>query len=89
MGFLELHGVMKKFGRTTVVDSFDLDVSQGELISLLGGSGCGKTTTLRMIAGFETPSSGSICIGTSTWWLFRRTGAPSEWSSSTMPCSPT
>jgi putative spermidine/putrescine transport system ATP-binding protein len=62
MGFLDLRGVVKRFGRTTVVDSFDLEVSPGELVSLLGGSGCGKTTTLRMIAGFETPSGGVISI---------------------------
>ncbi|HVO37966.1 MAG TPA: ABC transporter ATP-binding protein [Spirochaetia bacterium] len=62
MAFLELHGVVKTFGGTIVVDSFDLDVSQGEFVSLLGGSGCGKTTTLRMIAGFETPSGGTISI---------------------------
>jgi len=62
MGFLDLRGVVKRFGRTTVVDSFDLEVSPGELVSLLGRSGCGKTTTQRMIAGFETPSGGVISI---------------------------
>ena len=44
----------------TVVDDFNLDVKEGEFITILGPSGCGKTTTLRMIAGFELPSSGTI-----------------------------
>jgi putative spermidine/putrescine transport system ATP-binding protein len=61
--FLELHGVTKRFDRATVVDSLSLEASEGELVSFLGGSGCGKTTTLRMIAGFEVPSAGSILIG--------------------------
>jgi putative spermidine/putrescine transport system ATP-binding protein len=62
MAFIELRGVVKNFGRNTVVRSLSLDVEKGEFVSFLGGSGCGKTTTLRMIAGFETPSSGSILL---------------------------
>jgi putative spermidine/putrescine transport system ATP-binding protein len=62
MAFIELHEVEKSFGRNRVVRGLSLDVAQGEFVSLLGGSGCGKTTTLRMIAGFETPSSGTILI---------------------------
>jgi putative spermidine/putrescine transport system ATP-binding protein len=63
MAFLELTDVVKKFGRHVAVQSFALKVEEGELVSFLGGSGCGKTTTLRMIAGFETPTAGSIRIG--------------------------
>jgi putative spermidine/putrescine transport system ATP-binding protein len=62
MAFLELNDVVKRFGRNAVVDGFNLAVNEGEFVSFLGGSGCGKTTTLRMIAGFETPSEGSIRI---------------------------
>jgi len=62
MAFLELDGVVKRFGRNVVVDGFTLAVQEGEFVSFLGGSGCGKTTTLRMIAGFETPTGGSIRI---------------------------
>ncbi|HTX71689.1 MAG TPA: ABC transporter ATP-binding protein [Rectinemataceae bacterium] len=62
MAFLELHGVVKSFGRNTVVRGLSLNVEKGEFVSLLGGSGCGKTTTLRMIAGFETPSDGQILL---------------------------
>jgi putative spermidine/putrescine transport system ATP-binding protein len=63
MAFLELEGVVKRFGRNAVVDGFNLAVEEGEFVSFLGGSGCGKTTTLRMIAGFESPTEGSIRIG--------------------------
>jgi len=60
--FIKLRNVSKKFGEFTAVDNIDLDIYKGELFSLLGGSGCGKTTLLRMMAGFEAPSSGSIYI---------------------------
>ncbi|MEI6385485.1 MAG: ABC transporter ATP-binding protein [Spirochaetota bacterium] len=62
MAFLELHDIVKSFGKNTVVKGLSLKVEKGEFVSLLGGSGCGKTTTLRMIAGFETQSSGTIHI---------------------------
>ena len=60
--FIKVQGVSKHFGDFTAVDSVDLEIYRDELFSLLGGSGCGKTTLLRMLAGFETPSSGSILI---------------------------
>ncbi|MDH5354641.1 MAG: ABC transporter ATP-binding protein, partial [Gammaproteobacteria bacterium] len=60
--FIKVQGISKQFGSFTAVDNVDLDIYKGELFSLLGGSGCGKTTLLRMLAGFETPSSGSIFI---------------------------
>ena len=62
MAFLELTNLIKQFGQTKAVDSFNLKVERGELVSFLGPSGCGKTTTLRMVAGFEVPSSGHIII---------------------------
>jgi putative spermidine/putrescine transport system ATP-binding protein len=62
MAFLELHEIVKSFGRNTVVKKLSLNVEKGEFVSLLGGSGCGKTTTLRMIAGFETPDEGQVVI---------------------------
>lgn len=60
--FITINGLSKKFGDFTAVDNVSLDIFKGELFGLLGGSGCGKTTLLRMLAGFETPSSGSIFI---------------------------
>ncbi|MEQ1565052.1 MAG: ABC transporter ATP-binding protein [Myxococcota bacterium] len=57
-----LRGVKKSFGPVEVVRGVDLDVAEGEIVALLGGSGCGKTTTLRMIAGLDRPTGGSIAI---------------------------
>ncbi|MFD1515621.1 ABC transporter ATP-binding protein [Halomarina rubra] len=57
---LELDGVTKRFGETTVIDSLDLTVREGELVTLLGPSGCGKTTTLRLIAGLARPDEGTV-----------------------------
>jgi putative spermidine/putrescine transport system ATP-binding protein len=62
MAFLELSNIKKSFGNTQVVHDFTMRIEKGEFVSFLGPSGCGKTTVLRMIAGFESPSSGSIAI---------------------------
>ncbi len=52
----------KKFGDFTAVNNVRLDIYKGELFALLGGSGCGKTTLLRMLAGFEPPTEGRVLI---------------------------
>ncbi|ABC21818.1 ABC transporter ATP-binding protein [Rhodospirillum rubrum] len=59
---IEIETVVKKFGDFTAVAGVSLDVFEGEFLCLLGGSGCGKTTLLRMMAGFEQPTSGRILI---------------------------
>jgi spermidine/putrescine transport system ATP-binding protein len=59
-GALSLSGLVKRFGDEVAVDGLDLEIGEGEFFSLLGSSGCGKTTTLRMIAGFERPDEGRI-----------------------------
>ncbi|TPW21271.1 MAG: spermidine/putrescine transport system ATP-binding protein [Elusimicrobia bacterium] len=59
---VELKGVVKRFGAVTAVDGVDLTIRKGEFFALLGSSGCGKTTLLRMIAGFEFPDSGGVLI---------------------------
>jgi len=59
---LRLAAIKKQFGNTEVLRGLDLCVEQGEFITLLGSSGCGKTTTLRIIAGLETADSGQVFI---------------------------
>jgi iron(III) transport system ATP-binding protein len=59
---IRIAGLVKNFGDTTVLPGLDLDVATGELVVLLGPSGCGKTTTMRCVAGLETPTSGTIVI---------------------------
>jgi putative spermidine/putrescine transport system ATP-binding protein len=58
--FIHFHDVSKSFGQTLVVENLELEVKQGEFLSLLGPSGSGKTTILMMLAGFEDASSGAI-----------------------------
>ncbi|MDH4052400.1 MAG: ABC transporter ATP-binding protein [Rubrivivax sp.] len=62
MAFLELQGLVKRYGDFTAVDDCNLSVSKGEFVCLLGPSGCGKTTTLQMVAGFTQPTKGSIVL---------------------------
>ena len=60
--YIKIERVTKRFGSVVAVDDVDIDISRGEFFSLLGASGCGKTTLLRMLAGFETPDEGEIYI---------------------------
>jgi len=60
--FLRIDGVSKRFGDFVAVDDVSLDIYEREFFSLLGGSGCGKTTLLRTLAGLELPSAGRIFI---------------------------
>jgi putrescine transport system ATP-binding protein len=60
--YISIESVTKKFGDFVAVDDVSLKVYRGELFCLLGGSGCGKTTLLRMLAGFEEPTTGRISI---------------------------
>jgi len=63
MADVQLVGVTKRFGAVTAVDEVDLQIADGEFVTLLGPSGCGKTTTLNMIAGLEEVSAGEIRMG--------------------------
>ena len=60
---LSITGLSAHYGRTQVLTDLSLDVGAGELVSLLGASGCGKTTTLRVVAGFLPPSGGTVTLG--------------------------
>jgi len=60
--FISLQEVTKKFGPLTVIKNLNLDIAQGEFVSLLGPSGSGKTTLLMILAGFEQPSSGAVIV---------------------------
>jgi putative spermidine/putrescine transport system ATP-binding protein len=57
---IALRGLVKRYGDVRAVDGIDLDVRQGEFVTMLGPSGSGKTTTLRLIAGFEIPDAGEV-----------------------------
>jgi len=60
--FVRIEGVTKKFGDFVAVNNISLDIYEREFFSLLGASGCGKTTLLRMLAGFEVPTQGRILL---------------------------
>ncbi|WP_433393986.1 ABC transporter ATP-binding protein [Micromonospora sp. KLBMP9576] len=62
-GDLRLVALSKRFGSVTAVHEISLTVPQGSFFALLGASGCGKTTTLRMIAGLEEPTGGRVLLG--------------------------
>jgi multiple sugar transport system ATP-binding protein len=62
MGTIEIKSISRAFANTTVVDSVDLTIQDGEFLVLLGPSGCGKTTLLRMIAGLLEPTAGRIIL---------------------------
>ena len=60
---ISLRSLRKSFGAVVAVDGIDVDIADGEFFAMLGPSGSGKTTVLRMIAGFETPTSGQVLLG--------------------------
>lgn len=62
MARVHLEGLGKYFGAEKIIDRIDLDIAEGEFLTLLGPSGCGKTTTLRIVAGFVSPDSGRVLI---------------------------
>ena len=60
--YLQIEDVVKDFSGYKAVNHVSLNIAKGEIFALLGSSGCGKTTLLRMLAGFETPTSGRIVL---------------------------
>ena len=99
MTHLRIEGLTKRFAGkppTTAMDDLDLEIEEGEFLVLLGPSGCGKTTTLRCLAGLETPDDGPHRVrrprrvrrrGASS--TSARTSATSAWSSSPTRCGRT
>jgi putative spermidine/putrescine transport system ATP-binding protein len=63
MSHVELKNITKSFGTVPVLRGISLDIASGEFVSLLGASGCGKTTLLRIVAGLESVTSGAVLIG--------------------------
>ncbi|MDR3192087.1 MAG: ABC transporter ATP-binding protein [Treponema sp.] len=62
MAVLDIRNLTKRYGGLAAVEALDLSVAHGEMVALLGESGCGKTTTLRMVAGFVRPDQGRVLI---------------------------
>ncbi|MGC8475891.1 MAG: ABC transporter ATP-binding protein [Acetobacteraceae bacterium] len=62
MARLDLCGLAKSFGSTTVLHGIDLALADGEMVVIVGASGCGKSTLLRLVAGLETPSAGRVLL---------------------------
>ena len=62
MASVELRELRREFGEVVALDGINLQLAEGEFLSLLGPSGCGKTTALRLVAGFDRPTSGSILV---------------------------
>lgn len=63
MPSISIEGLTKRFGQVIAVNDLNLEIGDGEFVTLLGPSGCGKTTTLRCLAGLEEPDYGEICFG--------------------------
>ena len=60
---LLIAGVARRFGEVVALDHVSLQVAQGELLTILGPSGSGKKTLLKVVAGFETPDAGRVTVG--------------------------
>jgi putative spermidine/putrescine transport system ATP-binding protein len=61
-GALALNGITRRFGQHAAVDNVSFEVAEGELLALIGASGSGKTTTLRIVAGYEVPDAGTVSL---------------------------
>ncbi len=85
--FVELRNVTKRFGSNTVIDNINLTIPQGQMVTLLGPSGCGKITILRLVAGLEKPSEGQIFIDGEDVTHRSIQQRISVWCFSPMPCS--
>jgi ABC-type spermidine/putrescine transport systems, ATPase components len=78
---VEVRDVSKRFDDFIALDRVSLEIAEGEFMTFLGPSGCGKTTCLRLISGFEQPTSGQILIAGQTFPRTRLTSGTSIRSS--------
>ena len=74
MPVIEVSNLVRQFGAKRAVDNLSFSVEEGEILVIVGASGCGKTTTLRAIAGLDVPTSGTIRIDGEK--LFSPVGSP-------------
>ncbi|MEN1678565.1 MAG: LPS export ABC transporter ATP-binding protein [Planctomycetota bacterium] len=75
MALLDVHGLVKTYGRRRVVDGVEFEVEPGEIVGLLGPNGAGKTTSFRMTCGMVEPDAGRVCLGgkdVTNWPMYRR-----------------
>ena len=85
MSFLRIQNLYKTFDRVVAVNRINLEIKEGEFFTLLGSSGCGKTTTLRMVGGLEKPDGGAIyladrCLVSDDAKTLRQTGESATWA---------
>lgn len=85
---VSFEGVAKRFGSYTAVQKMDLQIHKGEFLAIMGSSGCGKTTTLRMLAGLEAPSEGIIRLAAGRSTTCRAGAATRPWSGRAWHCFP-
>ena len=75
MALLDVHGLVKTYGRRRVVNGVEFEVHPGEIVGLLGPNGAGKTTSFRMTCGMAEPDAGRVCLGgqdVTNWPMYRR-----------------
>ena len=88
MSYVEIRGLSKRFGETTVFEDIDLDVDEGKICVLVGPSGCGKTTLLRAVAGLATLTRVPSASTAGTLRRLKQSIAGLAWCSSTTRCFP-
>lgn len=85
---IRIENIEKSFGSNPVLKGINLDVSSGQLVSILGSSGCGKTTLLRIVAGLERASSGHVYFSEELQDQITVEKDPSLWSFKRHCCFP-
>ena len=72
---IRFQNIVKKYGEKTIIDDLCLDVKRGEFVTIIGSSGCGKTTLLKTVNGLVEPNEGDVLVnGASIMWISFRLG---------------